>query len=80
MTQGTSDQSVSYERDVRPLFREQDHRSMMSFFDLWSYEDVRDNADAILERVSDGSMPCDSEWPQEHVDLFQRWIDAGTPA
>jgi hypothetical protein len=80
MTQGTSDQSVSYERDVRPLFRERDRGSMKRFFDLWSYEDVRDNADAILERVSDGSMPCDSEWPQEQVDLFQRWMDAGTPA
>jgi hypothetical protein len=80
MTQGTSDQSVSFERDVKPLFREQDRRSMQSFFDLWSYDDVRDNADAILDRVSDGSMPCDGEWPQEQVDLFQRWIDAGTPA
>ena len=80
MTQGTSDQSVSFERDVKPLFRERDRRSMQSFFDLWSYDDVRDNADAILDRVSDGSMPCDSEWSQEQVDLFQRWIDDGTPA
>jgi hypothetical protein len=80
MTQGTSDQSVSFERDVKPLFRERDRRSMQSFFDLWSYDDVRDNADAILDRVSDGSMPCDGEWPQEQVDLFQRWIDAGMPA
>jgi hypothetical protein len=80
MTQGTSDQSVSFERDVRPLFRERDRRSMQSFFDLWSYDDVRDNADAILDRISDGSMPCDGEWSQEQVDLFQRWIDAGTPA
>jgi hypothetical protein len=80
MTQGTSDQSVSFERDVKPLFRERDRRSMESFFDLWSYDDVRDNADAILDRLSDGSMPCDGEWPQEQVDLFQRWIDAGTQA
>jgi hypothetical protein len=80
MTQGTSDQSVSFERDVKPLFRERDRRSMQNFFDLWSYDDVRDNADAILDRISDGSMPCDGEWPQEQVDLFQRWIDAGTPA
>jgi hypothetical protein len=80
MTQGTSDQSVSFERDVKPLFRERDRRSMQSFFDLWSYDDVRDNADAILDRVSDGSMPCDGEWSQEQVDLLQRWIEAGTPA
>jgi hypothetical protein len=80
MTQGTSDQSVSFERDVKPLFRERDRRSMQNFFDLWSYDDVRDNADAILDRISDGSMPCDGEWPQEQIDLFQRWVDAGMPA
>jgi hypothetical protein len=80
MTQSTSDQSVSFERDVRPLFRERDRRSMESFFDLWSYEQVRDNADAILDRVSDGSMPCDGEWSQDQVDLFQRWMDGGMPA
>jgi hypothetical protein len=80
MTQSTSDQSVSFERDVKPLFRERDRASMSSFFDLWSYEDVRENADAILERVSEGSMPCDDEWSQEQVDLFQRWMDAGMPA
>jgi hypothetical protein len=79
MTQGAADQSVSFERDVRPLFREQDRRSMEGFFDLWSYDDVRANADAILDRLSDGSMPCDGAWPEEHVDLFERWIDAGMP-
>ncbi len=31
----------------------------MSFtFDLGRYEDARDNADAIAERLGDGSMPC----------------------
>jgi hypothetical protein len=80
MTQGTTNQSVSFERDVKPLFRERDRRSMQNFFDLWSYDDVRDNAEAILDRISDGSMPCDGEWPQEQIDLFQRWVDAGTPA
>jgi hypothetical protein len=80
MTQGTSDQSVTFERDVKPLFSERDRTSMQSFFDLWSYEQVRDNADAILDRVSDGSMPCDSEWSQDQVDLFQRWMDGGMTA
>jgi hypothetical protein len=80
MTQDTPGQSVGFEQDVRPLFRERDRRSMESFFDLWSYEDVRDNAEAILDRVSDGSMPCDGEWTPEQVGVLQRWIDAGMPA
>ena len=46
-------------------------------FDLRSYDDVRENAAEILERVEDGSMPCDAEWPEERVALFRAWIDAG---
>ncbi len=72
--------AVSYERDIRPLFREEDISSMSMAFDLASYDDVRANADGILERLSDGSMPCDGPWPEEQVDLFRRWVDAGSPA
>jgi hypothetical protein len=49
-------------------------------FDLSSYDDVAANSDAILGRLRDGTMPCDGAWPEEQVDLFQRWVDAGTPA
>jgi hypothetical protein len=27
-------------------------------FDLWSHDDVRANAQGILERVKAGTMPC----------------------
>jgi hypothetical protein len=72
--------SIGFEHDVKPLFRERDQRSMRQSFDLWSYDDVRDNAEAILERVSDGSMPCDAEWSPDQVAVLQSWIDAGMPA
>jgi hypothetical protein len=72
--------AVSYERDIRPLFREEDISSMSMTFDLASYDDVSANADRILARLSDGSMPCDGPWPEEQVDLFRRWVDAGSPA
>ena len=49
-------------------------------FDLWSYDDVRENAELIHERLEDGSMPCDGEWPESRVALFRAWIDGGTPA
>jgi hypothetical protein len=48
-------------------------------FDLWSYDDVSDQADSILARLRDGSMPCDSRWPQSQVDLFQHWAESGKP-
>jgi hypothetical protein len=79
MTQDTGEPIVGFERDVKPLFRERDRRSMLGTFDLWSYDDVRANADAILDRVSDGSMPCDTAWTPEQVDLLQRWIVLGMP-
>jgi hypothetical protein len=71
---------ISFEQDVKPLFRERDRESMKRAFDLWSYDDVAQNSDAIVGRLRDGSMPCDGAWPPEQVDVVQRWIDAGMPA
>jgi len=67
----------SFERDIRPLFRPGDVESMLFAFDLSVYEDVRDNAEGIHERLVDGSMPCDQEWAQADIDRFRAWIDAG---
>jgi len=70
----------SYAADIKPLFRDRDRSAMLGHFDLWSYEDVVQNKDAILGRLSDGDMPCDSAWPAEQVETFRAWITAGTPA
>lgn len=71
---------ASYAADIKPLFRELDRDSMQSHFDLWSYEDVVQNRDAILARLAAGDMPCDGPWPVEQVELFRRWVEAGAPA
>ena len=68
---------VSFEIDVKPLFRERDRSSMEFAFDLWSADDVSENADAILDRLKAGTMPCDGAWPKEQVDLFERWVASG---
>ena len=60
-----SGQGISFEADIKPLFREKDRNSMRSAFDLWSYDDVSANAQAILARVKAGTMPCDGAWPPE---------------
>jgi hypothetical protein len=72
---------LSFEKDVRPLFRERDRGSMLDVanFDLWARDDVAEHSQAILERLENGSMPCDQTWPEERVALFRRWIDAGMP-
>jgi hypothetical protein len=70
-------EAVSFERDIRPLFRDGDINSMSAVFDLSSYQDVRANADAIYEQLAEGSMPCDGAWPAEQVERFRAWIDTG---
>jgi hypothetical protein len=75
-----SAEPVSFERGVKPLFRERDRGSMSSYFDLWSYDDVSANSDAILDVLESGSMPCDGPWDQDRVDTFRRWVQGGKAA
>jgi hypothetical protein len=70
---------VTYEQDIRPLFRDRDIQSMSFAFNLSSYEDVRANAEAIYDKLAAGSMPCDGRWPAEDVERFRTWIDNGSP-
>ena len=77
---GSGDSASSFARDIQPLFRESDRASMEFAFDLWDYQDVRTHAEDILERLTDGTMPCDEEWPEEQVAQFRLWVEAGMPA
>ena len=76
----TDNSAPSFARDILPLFRESDRDEMKFAFDLWDYNDVRTHAQDILERLGDGSMPCDGEWPEEQISQFERWIEVGMPA
>jgi hypothetical protein len=68
----------SFGTDIKPLFRERDRKAMTFLFDLWDYDDVKANGDAILAAVEGGEMPCEDSWPAERVDLLRRWIEAGS--
>jgi CDGSH-type Zn-finger protein/truncated hemoglobin YjbI len=68
---------VRFETHIKPLFRQRDRQSMKFAFDLWAFADVKQNAQAILERLSNGSMPCDGAWPEEKTDVFTRWVGTG---
>ena len=74
---GTSRAEPSFERDIKPLFRARDRQSMDFAFNLWDYDDVRDNAQAILARLTAGDMPCDGAWTEERIALFRHWLEAG---
>lgn len=70
---------TSFANDIRPLFRDKDIQAMKSRFDLSSYQDVKDNADGILETVTDASMPCDQTWSPEQIATLEAWISEGFP-
>ena len=70
---------MSFESEIRPLFREHDRTEMEFAFDLWDYDDVKENAESILERMEDGSMPCDEPWPEERLEAFRKWMQDGYP-
>ena len=31
------------------------------------------HAAGILDRLQNGSMPCDGAWPQDWIEVFERW-------
>ena len=71
------DETVSFAAHIKPLFREHDRKSMAFAFDLWSQADVQAHAAGILERLQNGTMPCDGAWPAEKVEVFKRWTESG---
>jgi hypothetical protein len=75
-----TDDPISFEHQIKPLFRERDRQAMTWAFDLWSRDDVATNGEAILGKLRDGTMPCDGAWSNEQIAVFQRWVETGSPA
>ena len=69
--------AIGFEDHVKTFFRKRDRQSMLFAFDLWSYDDVKQNAEAILGRLRAGTMPCDGAWPSDRIAAFERWIAEG---
>ena len=70
---------ISFATQIRPLFRDRDVTAMLKArrIDLSSYQDVSSRANDILDRLSQGDMPCDGAWPPENVNIFKQWIADG---
>ena len=66
-----------FESGIKPLFRETDVEAMDFAFNLWDYEDVKANAEHILERLEAGEMPCDEPWDEDRIAKFRSWIEGG---
>jgi hypothetical protein len=77
VTAPAAHEPVSFAQHIKPLFRATDRESMAFAFDLWDVDDVRSNAEAILGRLRQGTMPCHGGWSSDTIELFGRWIAAG---
>ncbi|RDI60484.1 hypothetical protein DFR76_115114 [Nocardia pseudobrasiliensis] len=69
----------SFEKNIKPKFRAFDRNRMEWALDLWNYEDVAKNAEAIFEKLRDGAMPCDRRWTNEDLAAFRAWMVEGCP-
>ena len=74
------DGTLGFEQDIRSLFRPSGRDSLERAVDLWSYGDVSANVALILERIEDGTIPCDGPGQAERVALLRRGIEVGVPA
>ncbi|HEX3179939.1 MAG TPA: hypothetical protein VHR44_01560 [Beijerinckiaceae bacterium] len=74
-------QEVSFANDIRPLFTQIDINHMAFFCDLSSYDDVKTNAQEILQRLQGqgGNVmpPPRGPWSADKIALFQTWVDGG---
>jgi hypothetical protein len=76
--------SLSFAKDIRPMFTETDVAHMQFAFDLSDRDSVFEHADAIYSSVSSGYMPPKSsgqpQWTPEMCATFKEWKDQGGPA
>jgi uncharacterized membrane protein len=80
-----SDQTtLSFQKDVRPLFTDLDVAHMKpAGIDLSSRDSVEAHADAIYGTVTSGSMPppnaSEPRWTEAMCALFKQWQTEGYP-
>ena len=75
--------ALSFAKDIRPLFRQEDVDCMKAWeVELDDYAWMSDpaNAQLVYRVIADGSMPPDDPWPADRVAVFKQWIDDGRPA
>jgi twitching motility protein PilT len=71
---------LSFERDIKPLFDEQQQLQMKWVFDLWDYESVKENVADILRRIETKETPFEEGWPPGQLALFRSWMREGLMA
>lgn len=68
---------ITFYRDIKPLFKNDDRNCMKKLFDLYKYNDVCNNAEGIYNVLKSGEMPPGRKWSTTNVEKFKKWIDDG---
>ncbi|MGA7913859.1 MAG: hypothetical protein WCA00_01390 [Candidatus Acidiferrales bacterium] len=79
--------TTSFHSDIRPLFTPRDIEGMKKGFNLQSYDEVKNHAAAIYDRIrgiGGAVMPPppprgEGPWPQSRIELFAQWMADGFP-
>jgi hypothetical protein len=84
MDQPSATGSLSFARNIRPMFTDVDVAHMKSFgLDLSSHAEVSAKADAIYLTVSHGTMPPpnsgEQKWTEAMCATFKEWQRQGCP-
>jgi hypothetical protein len=78
-----NENTLSFARDIRPMFTDIDVDHMKhAGMDLSDRDDVEKHATAILEVVTNGSMPpknTGERWTPDMCDSFKKWTEEGCP-
>jgi hypothetical protein len=79
--------TTSFQTDIRPLFTQRDIDGMRKGFNLESYDEVKNHAAAIYDRIrgiGGALMPPpppkgEGPWQQSRIELFAKWMADGCP-
>ena len=80
----TQAHAISFAKDIRPLFTDEDVDHMKRFgLDLSDHGDVAKQSKSIFSVVTAGTMPPPSDggepWSQEMCETFRQWMEQGCP-
>jgi twitching motility protein PilT len=71
---------LSFERDIKPLFDEEQRARVKWAYDLWDYASFKENAAEILKRIEAEDSPFEGGWPEERLALLRSWLREGLMA
>ncbi len=80
----STEDNLSFARDIRPMFTDTDVNHMRKLLDLSDRDSVFTHGATIYDTVTTGKMPPPSSgeprWTAEMCSRFKTWLDQGGPA